>query len=457
MTDRRRDLPSVDRLLAEPGIQALLATTSRDAVVDALRTVLARSRSARAPIPEDWASEVREQLDEAQHSSLRPIINGTGIVLHTNLGRAPLARAALAAVQAIAGGYSSLEFDLATGSRGSRADHCRELLTGITGAEDALVLNNAAGALVVALNTAAAGRAILISRGELIEIGGSFRIPDILVKSGAALREVGTTNRTHLRDYEAALDTDAGAILTVHRSNFELKGFVTTPTPAELGALAHRHNLPYLYDIGSGLLTDLSAWGLRSEPRVSEALASGADAVLFSGDKLLGGPQAGIVVGRSPFIAACARNPLARALRADKMTLAALEATLRLYRDPEQARRDIPVLRMLTESSETLRERAGRLRAASPASLDPRLEAGESAAGGGSFPDAALPTTLVTFAAGAPGADSLALRLRRNDPPIVARVQTGRVVIDPRTLTDADTATVASALQHLAQELEAEK
>lgn len=456
MTDRRRDLPSVDRLLAEPGIQALLAMSPREAVVDALRTVLARSRSARAAMPEDWASEVREELEESQRPSLRPLINATGIVLHTNLGRAPLAPTALAAIHAVAQGYSSLEFDLATGSRGSRAYHCRTLLTTITGAEDALVLNNAAGALVVALNTAAAGRAVLISRGELIEIGGSFRIPDILVKSGARLREVGTTNRTHLKDYEAALDPEAGAILTVHRSNFEQKGFVTSPAPLELAGLAHRKTLPYLFDIGSGLLADLSAWDLTSEPRVTEALASGADAVLFSGDKLLGGPQAGIIAGQAAFVAACARNPLARALRADKMTLAALEATLRLYRDPERARREIPVLRMLTESVETLRGRAERLRAAGPASLDARLEAGESAAGGGSFPDSTLPTTLFTLASSRAGAESLALRLRRNDPPIVARVQSGRVVLDPRTLSDAEVAVVVAALTRIAQELEAE-
>lgn len=398
---------------------------------------------------------MREQLAETRHGSLRPVINATGIILHTNLGRAPLAGAALAAIQDVAQGYSSLEFDLATGSRGSRSDHCRTLLTEITGAEDALVLNNAAGALVVALNTAAVGRDVIISRGELIEIGGSFRIPDILVKSGASLREVGTTNRTHLRDYESAIDATTGAVLTVHRSNFELKGFVTSPEPAELGHLVHRHDLPYLFDIGSGLLADLSPWGLRSEPRVTDALASGADAVIFSGDKLLGGPQAGVIVGRAPFVAACARNPLARALRADKLTLAALEATLRLYQEPERALREIPVLRMLTEDAPMLSQRANRLRDACPSTFDPRLESGESAAGGGSFPDATLPTTLVTLSATA-GADSLALRLRRNDPPIVARVQNARVVLDPRTLTDADVAIVASALQRIAKEIEAE-
>ncbi len=437
-------------------MQALLASAPRDAVVTALRTVLARARSGRGPAPEDWAREVRDQLSETEHASLRPVINATGIVLHTNLGRTPLAQAALEAVTAVAQGYSTLELDLATGTRGSRSDHCRGLLRTLTGADDALVVNNAAGALVVALNTAAAGRGVVISRGELIEIGGSFRIPDILIKSGATLLEVGTTNRTHLRDYEAAIAPEVAAILTVHRSNFEQTGFVTSPEPAGLAALAEKHNLIYLHDIGSGLLADLSSWKLSTEPRVIDALAGGADAVIFSGDKLLGGPQAGIIVGRATFVAACARNPLARALRADKMTLAALEATLRLYRDPEQARREIPVLRMLTEDGAALRRRAEQLAATIPATLDPRLEDGESAVGGGSFPGATLPTTLVTLSAGEAGADSLALRLRRGDPAIIARVQSGRVLLDPRTFTDADAASIGSALIHIAQENEAE-
>jgi len=358
----------------------------------------------------------------------------TGIVLHTNLGRAPLSRPALEALAAVAGGYSNLEFDLHTGSRGSRADHCGPLLAEISGAEAGLVVNNAAAALVLALNATAAGREVLISRGELIEIGGSFRIPDILEKSGARLREVGTTNRTHLDDYRRALSERTGAILVVHRSNFEQRGFVASPAPREIGALAREAGVPLLYDLGSGLVADLAPWGLTGEPRVADGVASGADLVIFSGDKLLGGPQAGCLVGSLPLIRACRANPFARAMRADKMTLAALEATLALYRDPETARREIPVLRMLTLTPEELHARAQALAARCPARYRAAVLGGASAVGGGSFPTAELPTFLVALNPGPPGADGLALRLRMGTPPLIVRVQEGRVLLDPRTL-----------------------
>jgi len=332
MTDPRRELPSVDRLLRDPGVASLLDVAPRDAVVAAVRDTVDAARRRRAGPPDDWAEEVRERLALRTGSSLRPLLNATGVVLHTNLGRAPLARAALDALATIGSGYSTLEFDLHAGVRGSRADHCRTLLTELTGAEDGLAVNNAAGALVLALNAVAAGREVLISRGELIEIGGSFRIPDILEKSGSRLREVGTTNRTHVADYQAALSGDTGAILTVHRSNFEQRGFVATPPPREMADVARGAGIPWLYDVGSGLIPDLSPWGLTGEPRVPEAVAAGAELVLFSGDKLLGGPQAGCLVGRRDLVARCRSNPLARALRADKLTLAALEATLAPYR-----------------------------------------------------------------------------------------------------------------------------
>ncbi|HEX9895679.1 MAG TPA: L-seryl-tRNA(Sec) selenium transferase, partial [Gemmatimonadales bacterium] len=366
MSDSRRSIPSVDRLLREPGITALLETAPRNVVVAAVRDAVNAARARTEGPPADWIAEVRDRVARRSTPSLQPVINATGVVLHTNLGRAPLAPAALAAVQAVARGYSTLEYDLPSGQRGSRTDHCNRLLAELTGAEEALVVNNAAAALVLALNQVAAGREVVISRGELIEIGGSFRIPDILEKSGAILREVGTTNRTHLDDYAAALSDRSGAILTVHRSNFELRGFVTSPQPSELAALAQRHGLPYLYDIGSGLLADLSAWGLSTEPRVAEAVTCGADLVLFSGDKLLGGPQAGCLVGRSALVKQSRANAFARAARADKLTLAALEATLTLYHDPEAARAQIPVLRMLTADPRTLAERAHRLAALIP-------------------------------------------------------------------------------------------
>jgi L-seryl-tRNA(Ser) seleniumtransferase len=446
VSDRRRELPSVDRLLLDPEIRNLLDTVPRIAVVDAVRESIAAARHRRAGPPESWAADVRERLSDRARPSLRPVLNATGVVLHTNLGRAPLAPSALAAMAEVAAGYSNLEFDLDTGSRGSRSDHCRDPLRSVTGAEDALAVNNAAGALLLALSALAAGRDVLISRGELIEIGGSFRIPDILVRSGARLREVGTTNRTHVDDYRKALDAGVAAVLTVHRSNFEQRGFVATPEPGDLATLCRDAGVPYLVDVGSGLLADLSGWGLRGEPRVVDALASGADLVIFSGDKLLGGPQAGCIVGRRAAVARCREHPVARAVRADKMTLAGLEATLALYREPEEAIRVIPVLRMLTLGSEELERRAGRLAAACPASLRPALELGESAVGGGSFPGAVLPTTLVSLDAGGLGPDGLALRLRLGDPAVVARVGGGRVLLDPRTLPEESFPTVGAAL-----------
>jgi L-seryl-tRNA(Ser) seleniumtransferase len=443
--DVRRGLPSVDKLLRDPGVAALLVEAPRNVVVAAAREAVDRARRRRAGPPDDWAEEIRELVARRIAPSLRPVLNATGVVLHTNLGRAPLADVAVQAASAVARGYSTLEYDLSTGTRGSRADHCRTLLRTLTATEGALAVNNAAGALLLGLAAHARGREVLISRGELIEIGGSFRIPDILERSGARLREVGTTNRTHLDDYRRAAGPDTGAILTVHRSNFEQRGFVASPEPAELAALARELGVPYLYDVGSGLLADLAPWGLTGEPTVAGAVASGADLVLFSGDKLLGGPQAGCMVGGAQIVAACARDPLARALRADKMTLAALEATLALYLDPDRARDEIPVLRMLTMAPESLARRAEAIRARCPASVGAELVPGESAVGGGSFPTAAMPTTLVALTA-AHGAESFALRLRLVELPVIARVADGRVLLDPRTLGEDELDAVASAI-----------
>ncbi len=446
MSDARRTLPSVDRLLREPGVAALLATQPRNLVVAAAREALARARTGRGAPPADWSAEIAEGVARRRAASLHPVLNATGVVLHTNLGRAPLAPRAIEALRAVAEGYSTLEYDVATGTRGSRADHCAALLAELAGSEAGLAVNNAAGALVLALNTLAAGRDVVISRGELLEIGGSFRIPDILARSGALLREVGTTNRTHLDDYRAALSPDTGAILTVHRSNFEQSGFVATPAPSDLASLAAGAGIPYLYDVGSGLLADLSPWGLTSEPRVQDAVRSGAGLVVWSGDKLLGGPQAGCLAGGSALIGRLKQNPLARALRADKLTLAALEATLALYRDPAAALAEIPVLRMLTLPPEELRARAERLLAACRGQAAAACVPGHSAVGGGAFPDAKLPTTLVALDPGALGAAGLALRLRLGTPPMVARVESGRVVLDPRTLPHGAEAEVASAI-----------
>ena len=447
MSDSRRQLPSVDRLLHQPGIQELLQIAPRGAVVAAVRESLEAARTRRAGPPEQWEEDIRERLARRSGTCLQPALNATGVVLHTNLGRAPLAEAAIHAVTAVAGGYSNLELDLPSGTRGSRSDHCRALLREVSGAEDGLVVNNAAGALVLALNAVADGRDVLISRGELIEIGGSFRIPDIMAKSGARLREVGTTNRTHLEDYRRELDQGVAAILTVHRSNFEQRGFVASPNPAELAALAAAAGVPYIYDVGSGLLIDLSPWGLEHEPRVPDALGAGAGLVLFSGDKLLGGPQAGCLIGRQDLVARCRTNPLARALRADKLTLAALAATLALYQEPDAALQSIPVLAMLTLDPAELALRAARLASLCPPEVLAQTIEGESAVGGGSFPGAVLPTTLVALDAGPLGADGLALRLRLGEPPVVARVASDRVLLDPRTLPQTSFPAVARAIE----------
>jgi len=430
-------------------VTRLLDTTPRSVVLAAAREAVARARAGRGGVPDDWGAEVAERARRIARRSLQPVINATGVVLHTNLGRAPLAPSAINALTAVAGGYSSLEFDLEAGVRGQRTDHGRRLLAHLTGAEDALVVNNAASALMLALNTVAEGMEVVISRGELVEIGGAFRIPDILAKSGARLREVGTTNRTHLDDYRKAIGPATGAILKVHQSNFEQTGFVHAPPAAELAQLAADHGLPLVFDIGSGLLADLGPFGLTSEPRVPEAVASGADLVVFSGDKLLGGPQAGCLVGRANLLTRCRANPLARAARADKMTFAALEATLELYRDPERALQEIPTLRMLTISGKDLSDLAATLATAIhlalPASPLPRLASGHSVTGGGAFPSATLPTTLVVLHPGPRGADSLALSLRLGDPSVVARVADGMVVLDPRTIPEAAFAALARA------------
>jgi L-seryl-tRNA(Ser) seleniumtransferase len=431
----------------QPAVQELLQIAPRGAVIAAVRESLEAARTRRAGPPSQWDEDIRERLVRRTAPDLRPVLNATGVVLHTNLGRAPLSDAAIEAMLAVAGGYSNVEFELSSGTRGSRNDKCRALLGLVTGAEDGLVVNNAAGALLLALNALAQDRDVLISRGELIEIGGSFRIPDIMAKSGARLREVGTTNRTHLQDYERALDSGVAAVLTVHRSNFEQRGFVASPEPAKLAQLAGTAGIPYLYDVGSGLIPDLSRWGLAGEPRVGEALAAGAGLVLFSGDKLLGGPQAGCIVGRRALVARCRENPIARAVRADKLTLAALAATLGLYQDEDAAIRSIPVLTMLTLDERDLSRRAERLASLCPAAAGATTRPGESAVGGGSFPGAVLATTLVAIVAGPLGPDGLALRLRLGDPPIVARVAGDRVLLDPRTLPEDSFPAVARAIE----------
>ena len=436
MTDPRRQLPSVDSLLAGPGVRSLLATHPRTLIVKAARAAVdaARDNGGTAP-PEGWDAAVRAAVTRLAEASLAPVINATGVVLHTNLGRAPLAPAAIAALTRVAQGYSALEYDLGRGARGSRHAHCRDLLIELTGAADALVVNNAAGAVLLALSAlgGARGGEAIVSRGELVEIGGSFRIPDIMARSGAKIVEVGTTNRTHPKDYERALTTDSKVLLKVHRSNFQVTGFTADVAVVELAELAHSRGLACVYDLGSGLMVNLSEWGLSGEPTVPEAVAAGADLIAFSGDKLLGGPQAGILVGSAAAIAACRADPIARTVRADKLTLAALEATLALYRDKDVAVREIPVLSMLTENEESIRARAER--------LGGQLIEGDSEVGGGSFPGAKLRTWLAGFPD-----ERLAERLRANDPPIIARVAGSRVLLDARTIFPEQVEAVIAAL-----------
>jgi L-seryl-tRNA(Ser) seleniumtransferase len=365
-------------------------------------------------------------------------------VLHTNLGRAPLADAALRAIAETAAGASNLEYDLERGARGSRYAHCVELLCELTGAEDALVVNNCAAALVLALNTFAEGREALVSRGELIEICGSFRVPDIMAKSGARLREVGTTNRTHLDDYTRAVGAQTGAIVKVHRSNFEVRGFVAEVSLESLTPVAAEARVPLLFDFGSGLMIPLDAYGLAGEPTAADGLRSGASLVVMSGDKLLGGPQAGILIGRADVIAACRKNPLVRALRVDKLTIAALGATLALYRDPARAVREVPALAMLTASADALRARAERLcgeLAASGVRAEP--VATEATVGGGAFPAARIPSWGVAL-----GGDAAAVerRLRRAATPVVARIADDRLLVELRAIPAPMDAALGAAI-----------
>jgi L-seryl-tRNA(Ser) seleniumtransferase len=440
--DPRRGLPRMDALLEHPELVARAATLGRGTVLGAAREALEAGRRAVAgggsvPGVEELAARVAGELDGRWARRTRRVVNATGVVLHTNLGRAPLSAAAREAV-AEAAGYASVEYDLVAGTRGRRGAAAEALLGEATGAEAGLVVNNAAGALLLALGGLARGREVVVSRGELIEIGGEFRLPQIMEAAGVVLREVGTTNRTHLRDYAAALGADTGLVLAVHPSNYRVEGFATRPALAELAALAAERGLPLLHDVGSGLLHG----ELGDEPSVAASLRAGADLVLFSGDKLLGGPQAGLVVGRAGLVGRLARHPLARAVRADKLTLAALEATLA---DHLAGRRDqLPVWRALLLTAAELEPRA----AAVAAAVGPvaSLRSGTSVAGGGSLPGEGLESVLVVVDPSPAGATAVLARLRSGDPPVVARVERDRVVVDLRTVPPEQDALVARAL-----------
>jgi L-seryl-tRNA(Ser) seleniumtransferase len=435
-TDERRRLPSVNVLLDEPEVRGLLQQAPRRVVVAAVRAAVQAARAAPSAVPTSpgaWADAVRAELRALARPSLRRVLKGTGVVVHTNIGSAPLSASALAAIGEVAAGFSNLEYDIENGARGSRYVHSTSLLRELTGAEDALVVNNGAAALLLALNTRADGREAIVSRGELIEIGGSFRIPDIMAKSGARLVEVGTTNRTHLDDYRHAITAATGALVKVHRSNFAIAGFVADVSPRDAASLAREHDVPLLHDLGSGLLISLDAFGLRGEPTAGEALRDGASLVTMSGDKLLGGPQAGLVLGRADLIARMRANPLTRALRVDKLTLAALETTLASYRDPQQALERIPVLAQLTATIDTLRVRAERIR--DDLQIDVEIVDTGASVGGGAFPTARIPS--VALALGG-SATHLEHALRHGEPPVIARIAADRVLVDLRTIDPRD-------------------
>jgi len=441
-TDAYRALPSVDKLLQQPAIADLVERYSRPPVVEIVRRELAAARARiaagePAPTVAQLVAAVVVGGDVLWRPSLYPVINATGVVLHTNLGRAPLSRAALAAIREVGRGYSNLEYDLKKGHRGSRYVHAEQLLCHLTGAEAALVVNNNAGAVMLALTVLAGGGEVIISRGQLIEIGGGFRIPEVMQQSGCTLVEVGTTNRTYLRDYEAAITPQVRVLMRAHRSNFALTGFVEEPTVADLVALARERNLRVIDDLGSGTLVDTAQFGLAHEPTVPESVAAGADVVSFSGDKLLGGPQAGVLLGSADVIAELRRCPMTRALRVDKTTLAALQATLLSYLRG-RAIAEVPIWQMIAAEVRELEARAeGWAQMLAVEGIRAQVVSGESTVGGGSLPGQTLPTRLCAVAVDSP--DRLARLLRAGDPPVIGRIEDDRLLLDPRTvLPDQD-------------------
>ena len=424
-----RDLPSVDRLLGDD----VLAAAPRALATAAARSALERAREAirSGEDPGDLVGSARAELERLAAPALRRVVNATGVIVHTNLGRAPLAEAALARAIEIGASYSNLELDLSSGTRGSRQDHVADALRRLTGAEAALVVNNNAAAVLLALAALAHGREVVVSRGELVEIGDGFRIPDVLAHSGARMIEVGTTNRTRAVDFERAIGADTALLLRVHQSNFRIVGFTQSPTTEDLARVAHDAGLWLVDDLGSGSLADVG-----DEPTAASSIAAGADLVCFSGDKLLGGPQAGIVVGRAELVERLRRHPLQRALRADKLTLAALEGTLALHEDPERAREEIPVLRMLDEPLERVRARAERLAGL----VGGEVEETVARVGGGALPLAELPSAACAIEEG------LAAPLRLGDPPVLGIVRDGRLLLDARTLAESEVDEAARAV-----------
>lgn len=460
-----RSLPSIERLLATAAATRAAALVGRNRTRDLLRDIAGQLRRELAsgewpgePSTDSLALEIERRL-EAQTAriatpSLRRVVNATGVIIHTNLGRAPLARAAIERIQEIASSYSNLEYDLDQGERGHRESHCRELLARLAGSESAIVANNNAAAVLLVLNTLAEGGEVIVSRGELIEIGGSFRIPEVMEKSGARLKEVGTTNRTRLSDYEQAITSDTRLILRVHPSNYRIIGFTERPGVSEIADLARRAGIPTFEDLGSGCLIDLAPYGVTGEPVVAESIRAGISVVSFSGDKMLGGPQAGVIAGSREVIDRVRKNPLMRALRVDKLTYGALEATLRIY-ERGAAENDIPVISLIAARLGDIAARAerfaGSVAQATLGRVKASLEEGVSVIGGGSAPEVKLPTVLVALEDNELSAAALEQRLRHNSIPIIARTERDRVIVDLRTVRVDEEAIIVDALARLAQ------
>lgn len=440
-----RALPSVSQLLDSPPLKKLIQNVNHNVVADGVRSFLDNLRQQMSsaaekfelPTSSELAEKIASWLQQERRPALRPVINGTGILLHTGLGRAPLAETAIQAIERVARGYSSLELDLASGERGQRAEIVRRLLCELTGAEDAVVVNNNAAATMLALATMAAQREVVVSRGQLVEIGGSYRLPEVMTCAGCRLREVGTTNKTRLSDYEQAITEQTGALLRVHPSNYEIVGFTEAVSIQELVQLGRRHGLPVIDDIGSGALLDFTRFGLAAEPQAAHSIQAGADLVLFSGDKLIGGPQSGIIAGSRKWVQAVLQHPLMRAMRVDKLTLAALHATLELHLQPEQAEQQIPLLAMLATPLANLELRAKKLAGLlAPLGCLKNVSALTefSMLGGGSIPSQKIPTWCVAFEPAEGSLQQLAAQLRQLEPAVMGRIYQGRLLLDLRTI-----------------------
>ena len=438
-----RNLPSVDSVMANPAVVAMASSYRHDLLVKLVRQQLDQARNeirrgGSAPAAANLADAVCSELESMARREPRRVINATGVIIHTNLGRAPLSRAAMEAMLEAAGGYTDLELDLQTGRRGSRQAHLQLLLRHLTGAEAALAVNNNASALLLGLSALATDKEVIVARGEAVEIGGGFRIPDVLEQSGAILRDVGTTNRTYTRDYGNAVTENTAALLKVHSSNFRVEGFTASVEPGELVELGQQRGIPVLHDVGSGSLLPTEDYGLAHEPTPQESIAAGVGLVFFSGDKLLGGPQAGIVVGTGELVNSLERHPLARAVRIDKVSLAGLTATL-LHYLRQEAEVEVPIWRMIASSEEALKARALGWKASLGGNMhegDAQVVAARSAIGGGSLPGETLPSWVLalTCSAATGGAEGVMERLRQGDPPLVARIEDDRVLVDPRTV-----------------------